>query len=55
MTREEMLTAIIQRYGFEHPETIHFAKRMETATDAELHKAMELALEQPFDDEDEDE
>ena len=53
MTREEMFTAIIQKYGFEHPETIHFAEMMETEkSDAVLKEAMELALEKPFEEED---
>lgn len=52
MTREEMFTAIIQRYGFEHYETIHFAEMMETESDAVLKEAMELALEKPFEEED---
>jgi len=29
MTREEMLTKIIQKYGFEHKYTIEFAKAKE--------------------------
>ncbi len=48
MTKEEMLTAIIQRFGFEHYETIHFAEMMATATDQELKEAMYLALECPW-------
>ena len=48
MTKEEMLTTIIQRFGFEHYETIHFAEMMATATDQELKEAMYLALECPW-------
>jgi hypothetical protein len=48
MTREEMLTAMIQRFGFENCETIHFAEMMVTCTDQELKNAMLLAFEYPF-------
>lgn len=30
MTREEMLTNIIRKFGFEHQNTIHFARLCET-------------------------
>ena len=36
MTREEMLTLIIQKFGFEHEYTIQFAEAMEWMGLAEL-------------------
>ena len=36
MDREKMLTEIIQKYGFEHKNTIKFAAAMETASDEKL-------------------
>lgn len=46
MTREEMLTEVIKKNGFEHAYTIWFAELMEdeTITDEMLESAMEIAL-----------
>lgn len=44
MDREEMLTKVIQKRGFEHEDTIWFAKHMETDTDEELRAAFEVAM-----------
>lgn len=44
MTREEMLTEVIRKWGFEHEETIWFAKHMETDTDEEIEAAFEVAM-----------
>lgn len=45
MTREEMLTAVISKRGFEHPDTIWFAKQLETVTDeAEIQAAFDVAI-----------
>ena len=44
MTREEMLTRVIRKWGFEHENTIWFAKCMETDTDEELDAAFEVAM-----------
>ncbi len=45
MTRDEMLTAVIQKYGFEHDKTIWFAEKVEAETDNEiLECAFEVAM-----------
>ena len=45
MTREEMLTAVISKRGFEHQDTIWFAKQLETVTDeAEIQAAFDVAI-----------
>ena len=45
MTREEMLTAVIRKWGFEHSNTIWFAKHMKTDdTDEELSICFIVAM-----------
>ena len=44
MTREEMLTKVIRKWGFEHENTIWFANCMETDTSEELEAAFEVAM-----------
>lgn len=44
MTREEMLTEVIRKWGFENENTIWFAKHMETDTDEVLDAAFEEAM-----------
>jgi len=44
MTREEMLTEVIRKWGFENENTIWFAKRMETDTDEELEATFEVTM-----------
>lgn len=44
MTREEMFTKIIRKYGYEHPHTIAFFKLSETHSDIELEKILEFYL-----------
>lgn len=49
MTKDEMLTLIIQKYGFEHEYTIQFAEAMEwmgqTELEALLNEVLALPLE----------
>lgn len=42
MTRDEMLTRMIQLFGFEHKNTIHFAQLMERddITDRQLEEVL---------------
>ena len=44
MKREEMLTQVIRKWGFEHENTVWFAKCMENDTDEELSAAFEVAM-----------
>ena len=44
MTREEMLTLIIQKFGFEAAETINFAKAMESGNQKELETLFETTI-----------
>jgi hypothetical protein len=44
MTREQMMTEVIHKYGFEHSNTIWFAKCVEKDTDEELSAAFEVAM-----------
>ena len=55
MTREEMLTLIIKKFGFEHEYTIQFAEAMEWLGRKELEALMNEVLALPLDIEDEDE
>lgn len=51
MTRDEMLSMVIQRWGFEHENTIEFAQAMERMNDAELEAFMNEVLVRPFEEE----
>lgn len=55
MTREEMLTKIIQKYGLEHECTIEFAKAKEWMGTYALSAFWHELMYKAFDDEDEDE
>ena len=55
MTKEEMLGLVIQKFGFEHKNTIQFAEAMEWLGQIELEALLEEVLRMPLDDEDEDE
>ena len=55
MTREEMLTLVIQKYGFEHEYTIQFAEAMEWLGLTELEALMDEVLALPIDLDDEEE
>jgi len=54
MTREEMFTLIIQRFGFEHEITIEFAKMMETLSDSQLSLALATFMTTPITDEEDE-
>lgn len=51
MTREEMLTLVIQKYGFEHEYTIQFAEAMEWLGQTELKALLNEVLALPLDTE----
>lgn len=55
MTREEMLTKIIQKYGFEHERTIEFAEAKEWMGTYALSVLWHELMYGISDDEDEDE
>ena len=57
MTRNEMLTLVIQKFGFEHEYTIQFAEAMEWLGLVELEALVNEVLNLPLNigDEDEDE
>lgn len=50
MTRDEMFTLIIQKFGFEHEVTIEFAKMMETLSDSQLSLALATFMAMPITD-----
>ena len=55
MTKEEMLTLVIKKFGFEHEYTVQFAEAMEWLGKEELEALMNEVLALPLDIEDEDE
>jgi hypothetical protein len=55
MNKEEMLSAVIQRFGFEHENTIWFAGQMTTASSDALAFMMDMLLDPPFEYEPTDE
>ena len=55
MTKNEMLTLVIKKFGFEHEYTIQFAEAMEWLGRKELEALMDEVLALPLDDKDEDE
>ncbi len=57
MTRDEMLTEMIHLYGFEHEETIKFAKAMESPyiSDHALEVVLRLHKDYPVGMDEEDE
>ena len=55
MTKEEMLTLVIKKFGFEHEYTVQFAEAMEWLGREELEALMDEVLALPLDTEDEDE
>lgn len=54
MTRDEMLTLVIQKFGFEHEYTIQFAEAMEWMGLVELEALMNEVLALPIENEDEE-
>lgn len=54
MTRDEMLTLVIQKYGFEHKYTIQFAEVMEWMGQTELEILLNEVLALPLETEDEE-
>jgi hypothetical protein len=55
MTKDEMLTLVIQKYGFEHKYTIQFAEAMEWMGQTELEALMNEVLALPLETEDDEE
>ena len=49
MTKNEMLTLVIQKWGFEHEYTIQFAEAMEWLGQTELEALMNEVLALPLD------
>ena len=47
MSKEEMLSKVIQRFGMEHEDTIWFANQMATASNDELAFMMDMLLDPP--------
>ena len=45
MTRDEMFSKVIQRFGFENKNTILFAQHMETDSDADLKAIFQMIFE----------
>lgn len=54
MTKDEMLTLVIQKYGFEHEYTIQFAETMEWMGQTELEALMNEVLALPLETENEE-
>lgn len=54
MTKDEMLTLVIQKYGFEHEYTIQFAEAMEWMGQTELEALLNEVLALPLETEDEE-
>ena len=44
MTKDEMLTLVIQKYGFEHERTIQFAEAMERMDQTKLETLLNETL-----------
>lgn len=55
MTKDDMLTLVIRRFGFEHPYTVDFAGAMDWLGDAELEALFDELMRMPLDDADEEE
>lgn len=55
MTKQEMLTLVIQKFGFEAPETVQFAQCCEQLGVEELRPLLEEALNAKVSEEDDDE
>lgn len=55
MTKQEMLTLVIQKFGFEAPETVQFAQFCEQLGVEELRPLLEEALNAKVSEEDDDE
>ena len=55
MANDEMLTLVIQKFGFEHKNTIQFAEAMEWMGTYALKAFWCELMYGPFEDEDEDE
>lgn len=55
MTKDDMLTLVIRRFGFEHPYTVDFAGAMDWLGDAELEALFNELMRMPLDDADEEE
>ena len=54
MTKDEMLTLVAQKFGFEHENTIQFAEAMEWMGQAELEALLDEVLALPLDTEEEE-
>lgn len=54
MMKDEMLTLVIQKYGFEHKYTIRFAEAMKWMGQIELEALMNEILALPLDTEEEE-
>ena len=48
MTREEMLTEVIRKYGFEAPETIRFASYLERFHEDAIMVAYQWLMNKPL-------
>ena len=53
MTKDEMLGLVIQRFGFEHENTIQFAEAMEWLGQVELEALLDEVLKMPIESQDE--
>jgi len=54
MTKEEMLTLVIRRFGFEHQYTIDFAESIEWLGLEESRTLLEAVLTLPLEEDEED-
>lgn len=55
MTKEEMLTLVIYKFGFEHEHTIEFAEALNELNTAEAEIMMNELLDLPLDEDEEEE
>ena len=56
MTRDEMMTQVIQKYGFEHETTIRFAQAvMDQMDDSTLKIFFDEVMKTPIENEDDEE
>lgn len=54
MTKEEMLTLVIRKFGFEHQYTIDFAESIEWLGQEESETLLEAVLTLPLEEDEED-
>lgn len=50
MSKDEMLTLVIEMFGFEHPYTVDFAEALEWLGQAEAEALLEEVLALPLDE-----